>query len=320
MTTAKSSPTAAATDGDALPALTFTRTFDAPRALVWKVWTDPVHLAAWWGPNDFTNPRCEVDLRPGGSLHIDMRGPDGTVYPMPGVFQEIAEPERLSFTSAPLDEKGEEMFEVLTAVTFTESSGKTRVQIEARVLWKKEGAEVHLDGMEEGWTQSLVRLGSQVARAKASVPEAAERELINTRFFKAPRDLVFDAWTKPEHVAHWFGPNGFTLTIHQMDVRPGGMWRFIMHGPDGTDYDNRVVYEEISRPERLVYLHGSDKDDDPEAFHVTTTFTEEDGGTRLTMRLVLATVEQREKVVSFGAIEGGNQTLARLDAYLATMK
>lgn len=315
MTTAKSP----STDSEALPALTFTRTFDAPRALVWKAWTDPTHMAAWWGPNGFTNPVCEMDVRPGGALKIDMRSPDGTVYPMTGVFKEITAPERLEFTCTPLDDQGEAVFEELTTVTFTETGGKTSLRIEARILWKKPAADAFLQGMEEGWSQSLVRLGSQVARAKVSVPAEANRELINTRFFKAPRELVFEAWTKPEHVAHWFGPNGFTLTTHQMDVRPGGMWQYIMHGPDGTDYDNRVVYEEISRPERLVYLHGHDKDNDPEAFHVTVTFGEEDGGTRLTMRMVLATPEQREMVVGFGAVEGGNQTLSRLDAYLAAM-
>lgn len=305
--------------GETLPSLTFTRTFDAPRALVWKVWTDPVHMAAWWGPNDFTNPVCDMDVRLGGALKIDMCSPGGTVYPMTGVFKEITEPERLSFTCTPLDDKGEAVFEELTTVTFTENGGKTTLHIEARILWKKPEADAYLTGMEEGWSQSLVRLGAQVARAKVSVPAEENRELINTRFFKAPRELVFEAWSKPEHVARWFGPNGFTLTTHQMEFRPGGMWQYIMHGPDGTDYDNRVVYEEISRPERIVYTHGHDKDNDPEAFHVTVTFAEEDGGTRLTMRLVMATAEQREASVKFGAIEGGKQTLSRLDAYLATL-
>src|SRR6267154_1435665 len=86
--------------------LIITRVFDAPRKTLWKVWTDPQHLAQWWGPKDFTNPVCEVDVRPGGSMRIHMRGPDGTVYPMTGVFQEIVEPERLVFMSGALDKKG----------------------------------------------------------------------------------------------------------------------------------------------------------------------------------------------------------------------
>src|SRR5229473_4268217 len=93
--------------------LVITRTFDAPRDLVFKMWTDAKHMAQWWGPHGFTNPVCELDVRPGGAIRIDMRGPDATVYPMTGVYQEIVEPERIVFTSAALDEKGHPMFEVL---------------------------------------------------------------------------------------------------------------------------------------------------------------------------------------------------------------
>src|SRR6266852_4602923 len=79
-----------------------------------------------------------------------------------------------------------------------------------------------------------------------------DREIVITRLLDAPRELAFQAWTEPQHVAHWWGPNGFTNTIHEMDVRPGGVWRFIMHGPDGTDYKNEIVYVEVVKPERLV--------------------------------------------------------------------
>src|SRR5258708_9857059 len=82
------------------------RTFDAPRKLVWKAWIDPKHLEQWWGPRGFTSPVCQVDVRPGGAMRIDMRGPDGTVYPMTGVYQEVIEPERIVFTSGALDAKG----------------------------------------------------------------------------------------------------------------------------------------------------------------------------------------------------------------------
>jgi uncharacterized protein YndB with AHSA1/START domain len=106
--------------------LVLTRVFDAPRELVWKVWTDPKHVARWWGPHGFTNPVCELDVRPGGAIRIHMRGPDGTVYPMTGVYLEIVEPERIVFTSAALGADGNPMFEVLTTVTFAEQGGKTK--------------------------------------------------------------------------------------------------------------------------------------------------------------------------------------------------
>ncbi|HEX9222992.1 MAG TPA: SRPBCC domain-containing protein, partial [Candidatus Acidoferrales bacterium] len=114
--------------------LVLTRVFDAPRELVFKVWTDPKHVAQWWGPHGFTNPVCELDLRPGGAIRIHMRGPDGTVYPMTGVYQEVVPPERLVFTSAALDANGNPMFEVLTTVTFAEESGKTKQILRAHVI------------------------------------------------------------------------------------------------------------------------------------------------------------------------------------------
>ena len=156
-------------------------------------------------------------------------------------------------------------------------------------------------------------------QAEPSTSPTADRELVMSREFDAPRDLVFQAWTDPAHLPQWFGPDGFSLTVHECDVRPGGAWRFIMHGPDGTDYGNRVVYQEIVRPERLVYLHGEDVDDDPGAFHVTVRFEEVDGRTRMTQRILFNTAAQREGVVSFGAIELGKQTMERLAAHLRTL-
>ena len=137
-----------------------TRTFDAPRDLVFDAWTDPKHLAQWWGPHHFTNPRCEFDARPGGAIHIDMRGPDGTVYPMKGEVKEIVRPSRLVFSGIPLDDKGNPLFETLITATFTEHGGKTTVSVNAHVVRIVAPiAEQMLAGMEAGWTQSLERLG-----------------------------------------------------------------------------------------------------------------------------------------------------------------
>ena len=148
----------------------------------------------------------------------------------------------------------------------------------------------------------------------------AEREIVMTREYDAPRELVWKAWTEAEHLTKWWGPDGFTTTIHEIDVRPGGMWRFIMHGPDGTDYPNRAVYREVSPPARLTYDHGDDIDDDPNAFDVTVTFDDLGGGrTRVTNHLVFRTAEQRSAAIGFGAVELGNQTMARLGRYLAEM-
>ncbi len=153
------------------------------------------------------------------------------------------------------------------------------------------------------------------------VAEPGQQAIVITRVFDAPRKLVFKAWTDPAHVAQWWGPNGFTTTIHEMDVRPGGVWRFIMHGPDGVDYPNRIVYAEVVAPERLVYDHGDDEEGASARFHVTVTFAEQEGKTRLTIRMLFESAAERDRVVKeFGAIEGAKQTLNRLAKHLAAQR
>ena len=105
------------------------------------------------------------------------------------------------------------------------------------------------------------------------------RMIIGSRLFDAPRDLVFEAWTKPEYLAEWWGPNGFSLTTHAFEFKPGGVWRFVMHGPDGRDYQNRVTFDDIVRPERIAYHHGGGDDVEPVQFRTIATF-EDEGGTR----------------------------------------
>jgi uncharacterized protein YndB with AHSA1/START domain len=144
---------------------------------------------------------------------------------------------------------------------------------------------------------------------------AADREILITRVFDAPRDLVFDAFLDAEHIGEWWGPAGFRMTTHSMDVRPGGEWRFVMHGPDGIDYPNRIVYRRIERPHLLVYAHLDESGRD--FFETTATFVEHEGQTRLEFLGVFPTREARDHAVQrYNAIEGGVQTLTRLANYL----
>jgi uncharacterized protein YndB with AHSA1/START domain len=151
-----------------------------------------------------------------------------------------------------------------------------------------------------------------------SAAAGSDREIVITRVFNAPRALVFGAWTDPEHVTKWWGPRGFTTTTHVMDVRPDGVWRFIMHGPDGRDYHNKIIFIEVVEPERLVYHHAGEEDTKDVTFQTTVTFEDLGGKTRLTMRSLFPTAAERDRVVKeFGAIEGGYQTLDRLAEFLA---
>jgi uncharacterized protein YndB with AHSA1/START domain len=155
-----------------------------------------------------------------------------------------------------------------------------------------------------------------------SANSTANREIVIERIFDAPRELVWEAWTNPEHVAKWWGPDGFTTTITKMDFRVGGVWKLTMHGPDGKNYPNSSVFREIAEPERIVFAHGGRREHGPSAnFLSTWTFEALGKQTRVTMRLLFDTPAERELVIrEFGAIEGGKQTFARLAGYLVQMK
>lgn len=258
------------------------------------------------------------------------------------VFNAIAEPQRRRILSLlkqgerPVNDVAREL-----RITQPRASKHLRVLREVGLVRMREAGQqrmyaldagglkpVHawVGGFEEFWSDTFDRLNDYLkqiegedkymsATSKSATPES-DREIVMTRTLDAPRDRVFAVWTDPTHVGNWYGPTGFTITTHEMDVRPGGVWRFIMHGPDGTDYDNHIEYREVVRPERLVLLHGSVADD-PDAFDATVTFTDQGARTQVTMRMVFKTKEQRDQNIGIGAVELGNQTLGRLAEYVA---
>jgi len=148
----------------------------------------------------------------------------------------------------------------------------------------------------------------------------SEKEIEVTRLLNAPRELVFEVWTNAKHVDKWWGPAGFTNTTHRIDVRVGGEWVFVMHGPNGRSYDNRVRFIEVVKPERLVYLHDSGIDNDPREFQAFITFEAVGNQTKVTLRSVFKTKEARDFAVrEFGALEGAKQHLGNLESYLSSL-
>jgi uncharacterized protein YndB with AHSA1/START domain len=145
------------------------------------------------------------------------------------------------------------------------------------------------------------------------------RAIVGSREFDAPRELVFSVWTTSKHLAQWWGPNGFTTTTSSFDFRPGGVWRFVMHGPDGRDYQNRVTFEDIVPPARIVYRHGGGDDVEPVQFRQTVLF--EDIGnkrTRITWRGDFPSAAERDRVIKeYGADKGLVECMARLADYVA---
>jgi uncharacterized protein YndB with AHSA1/START domain len=288
--------------------LVITRMLDAPREVVFKVWTEPRHLAQWWGPKYFTNPVCRWNAEPGNEIYIDMHSPDGVVYPMSGTFHEVVFPGKIVFISDALDDHGKPLFVVSNTVILTDVGGKTKMVLRVVVSDITPAGAKHLDGMNDGWNQSFDRLTECLAGQST-----LDRELIITRLLSAPRKLVFDVWTHPDHIKNWWGPNGFTNTIYKMDVKPGGEWELVMHGPDGTDYKNKSIFREIVKPERIVYEHVTGP-----KFRATITLTEIGKKTLIRWSMLFDSKEEFEQVVkTFKADEGLKQNVEKLDQYLA---
>jgi uncharacterized protein YndB with AHSA1/START domain len=145
--------------------VTLTRIFDAPRELVWRAWTDPKHLAQWFGPRGFTSSVPELDVRVGGALRIVMHGPDGNDYPMKGIFREVAPPERLVFTNIAIDNDGNHLLEGETTVILEAQGNKTKMTLHTYAKGLVPIAPKMLGGMEQGWNQSFDKLSELMTKA-----------------------------------------------------------------------------------------------------------------------------------------------------------
>lgn len=306
-------------------AYVLTRMFDAPLALVYKVWTEAEHFARWWGPHTFTNPKCEIDLKVGGKFLAVMTGPEGEANPLRGEFLEIVPNEKIVLRMY-TDDHPKAWHEivnkarglapdaapagVVTTVKFEAVGAKTKLIISQSFDNNADRDGFLQVGTFVGWSQSLVKMESLLATL------ATDRDMIIVRTIDAPLALVWDAFSKPEHIAKWWGPNGFTNTIHSFDLREGGEWLYTMHGPDGTDYPNWVRFDIVQPQVLIAYTHGA-VPNDPEAFHSRITFAAVEGGkTHVKLHVQLASAEVRAGMFAFGAFEGGDQTLSRLEAFL----
>ncbi len=148
--------------------LTLKRTFDAPRELVFKAWTDPALVSKWWGPTYFNTPIAEIEPRRGGKLHIVMHGPKGTDFdidlPMKGIYQEFDPPSRLVFSNEAMhDEKGNPQLATVCTVTFAETGGKTEMTLHIVLVKATQAAAGAWAGAEMGWSQSLDKLAAYLA-------------------------------------------------------------------------------------------------------------------------------------------------------------
>lgn len=161
-----------------------------------------------------------------------------------------------------------------------------------------------------------VQASASASSAATEVLVAPDNEIVIKRLINAPREMVFDARLSHEHLSQWYGPEGFTITTHEINVKSGGVWRFTMHGPDGMDYLNRVDYVKVVRPELITHQHRGEGADAEVSFEIVTTFVAVGNKTEITMRSIFPSAAAKDFVVkTYGAIEGGKQTLGRLAAF-----
>ncbi len=298
------SDTATATTSDV--EIHVTRTVDAPRDLVWKMWTEAEHIKHWWSPRGFTTPECTIDLRVGGNWHYAMEdGRDRQRYWSIATYEEIVPVERLRYRDAFSNEAGDRVPpETTVTVNLIDRGEKTEMRSVIVCDSKEQRDQLVEMGMLEGMSQTLDKLDEYLPTVKT------EREMIISRMFDAPRHVVFRAWTDPDQVQAWWGPEGFHCRTESIDIREGGEWRFVMVGM-GMEFPNLITYRRIQPHERIEYEVGDGIATEPE-FTGVATFEDVGGKTKLTMHLTLPSREARDEKIAFGAVELGYTTLAKL--------
>jgi uncharacterized protein YndB with AHSA1/START domain len=231
--------------------LTITRIFDAPKELLFKVWTEPEHIARWWGPYGFTNTINKMDVKPGGDWEFVMHGPDGRNYKNHSIYMEIVSNKKIVFSHISPKFRA--------TVNFTSIGNKTELTWEMCFESAGELEQViKVFKADDGLLQNVEKLELYLA----NVP--ADDEFVITRVFNSPRELVYQVWTDAKHLAKWWGPAGMKMNVASLDFRPGGLFHYSMITPEGQKMWGKFVYKEITAPERIVF---------------TNSFSDEEGNT-----------------------------------------
>ena len=298
-------------DDSAMPTpgpLVVERTYNAPLAAVWKAITDKDDMKRWYFDLK------EFKAQPGFEFQFSVEH-EGFTYDHRCKILEVVPERKLVHTwrYEGYDGDSRVVWELFAEGTQT----RLRLTHEGLDSFPKTPAFAKSNFLG-GWTQLI---GTSLRNFLEDDP--AGREIVISREVDAPRDLVWEAMTQPQHVVNWWGPRGFSTTIEEMDSCPGGLWRLVMHGPDGANYPNEHIFTEIAKPERIVFSHGGRRENGPSVSSVATWTFEplEERTTRVTIRMVFASAAERDRVAKeFGAVEGGKQTLERLEEYLLQMR
>jgi uncharacterized protein YndB with AHSA1/START domain len=300
-------------------AITLERVIDAPRALVFKAFTDPAHLPHWFGPGGFTCTTRTIDVREGGCWDFIMHGPDGTDWANFHRYLEVAAPERLVYD---VGETADGPAQFRATVTFEDLGVRTRVRMTNAFPTQEACEAVKGFGAVELGAQTLGKLADRVAGMGLRI----------SRTVDAPRELVYQAWTDPERLAKWWGPVGMTIEVQQADIRPGGVFHYRMADGQGAEMWGKFSYLELQAPERIVWLNAFSNargettrapfaEGFPLEIYNVVTLTEQDGKTLLELGGGPLTADEAESALYASMAEsmqkGFGGTFDQLDAYLA---
>jgi uncharacterized protein YndB with AHSA1/START domain len=281
------------------------RTINAPVERVWVALTTPEQMGRWYFDVEKFQPQAGCEFR----FVVEHAG---NTFDHRCRVTEVVPQKKIAYTWRYHGHTGDSL------VTFelSASGKKTKLKLTHTGLENLPDApQFARKNFEQGWN-------SLISDSLPDYVENLDREVFVSRVLSAPRELVWKAMTSSKHVVNWWGPRGFTTTIEKMDFRVGGVWKHIMHGPDGANYPNKSVFKEIVKPEKIVYSHAGGKQGGRGASFVSTWTFEEAGKnkTKVSIRHIFGSVERRDLVVKqYNVIEGGKQTLERFGEYVAKM-
>ena len=302
------------------------RVYDAPVAAVWDAWTDPAQAAKWWGPRGFTITTHSKDLRPGGHWAYTMHGPDGTDYPNKAIYFEVEPQRKLVYDHGGSDDRPP-LFRV--TVLFEEIDGQTHMDMTMSFATPEVAREMVKFIKQAGGNATWDRLAEYLEEESTG-----KQKFVINRTFDAPRDVLFDMWTKPEHFTRWLTPAGFEMKLDRADVRPGGSAFYSMWNDSGLKMHGRLEYQQINLPHRIVYTQQSCDEHEsiirhplapiwPETLLITVELAEEGpDATRVTLTWEPYGQATPEEIAAFvkerpGMTQGWTGSFDKLEAILA---
>ncbi|MGE4170525.1 MAG: SRPBCC family protein [Candidatus Margulisiibacteriota bacterium] len=309
-----------------MPDISNSRLLNAPLDVVWELWSDPTHLAQWWGPRGFRNTISRHEFKPGGEWEFIMHGPDGTDYPNLWIYKDITPKTRLV-----MDHRSHPKFQVTIGFEpAKDDPNRTWIQFDM-TFENPEVAEAIKDYAILGNEQNLERLEAALAEKTGTV---LAKPFVLSRTFNASPEILWDMWTKPEHMRRWWGAQDFGVAYSKMDFRRGGSYHYGMTNPDGSTIWGKMWFKDIVLHKRLMFINGFSDEHGGIAQHPmnpgwpkellsTIHFESENGKTNLTIEWVPINATPAE-IECFNnghdSMTGGwTGTLDRLEEALTTL-